>query len=108
MKGDSLHKYVSSSDGWSRELTLMFILGAVVASFFWLAVWYVQAKPAQADALQEKNAAVQELEDSLQQCTLENQQLTASNAQLESEAEEMDRQLKQAWAAHARCVREKQ
>jgi hypothetical protein len=106
MKGDSLHKYVSNSDGWARELTLMFILGAVAASFFWLAVWYVQAKPAQADALQEKTATVQELDGSLQQCTVEKERLTASNARLESEAEEMDRQLKQAWAAHARCVRE--
>lgn len=38
---DSKHKFMSNGDGWARELFFMFALGAVVASLFWLAVWYV-------------------------------------------------------------------
>lgn len=105
---DNKHRFMTNGDGWARELFFMFVFGAVAASLFWLAVWYVQARPAQADALQEKDVAVSELEVQSQQCAAEKDRLVEANHRLESEVDDLDRKLKQAWAAHARCVRKEQ
>lgn len=99
------HSFISNGDGWARELFFMFVSGAVAASFFWLAVWHFQARPAQADALQERDTVVRELEDRSLQCETARRSLTEANQRLESEVEQLDRQLKQAWAAQARCLR---
>jgi hypothetical protein len=103
---DNKHRFMSNGDGWARELFFMFVFGAVVASLFWLAVWYVQARPAQADALQEKDVTVSELEIQSRQCTAERDRLTEANQRLEFEVGDRDRKLRQAWTAHARCARE--
>jgi len=102
---DGRYSFMSNGDGWARELFFMFVSGAVAASLFWLAVWHFQAQPAQADALQERDAVVRELEDRSRQCEASRQRLTDANQTLESETDQLDRQLKQAWAAQARCLR---
>jgi hypothetical protein len=98
------HRFISNGDGWARELSFMFVLGALAASLFWLAVWYVQAKPAHAGALQEKDVVVRKLETQRELCTAQTQQLTDANRRLDAEVAGLDRKLKQAWAAHARCL----
>lgn len=103
MNGDSTRKYLSSGDTWARELFVMFILGVVVSTVFWLGLYVYQARPAQADALQEKTSVVKELETNLQQCSADREKLTQSNTQLDREADELDRQLRQAWTAYGRC-----
>ena len=102
--GEKTYNYASSGSEWARELLFMFVFGFVLASLLWLGVLYFQARPAQAGALQEKESIAQELEARLAQCTTAKRQLTESNQRLEAELAELDRQLKQAWAAYGRCV----
>lgn len=46
-----------------------------------------------------------ELETQARQCAAEKDRLTEANHRLELEVGDLDRKLRQAWAAHARCVR---
>lgn len=104
MNGETTYRYISSSSDWARELTMAFAGGFLLASLLWLGLWYFQARPAQADALQEKESAVQELETRLEECLAEKQQAGQAGQRLEMEVAQLDRQIKQAWAASSRCA----
>lgn len=104
MGEEKSYNFVSNGDGWARELVFLFAAGFLLATLVWLGVWYYQARPAQAGALQEKETVLQELEARLAQCTAEKRRLGEANQRLEAEVAQLDQQLKQAWSAYGRCT----
>ena len=105
MRDETKYRYLSNNTDWSRELTIAFGGGFLLASLLWLGLWYFQARPTQADAIQEKESVVQEMESRLEQCNTESAQTAETNQRLESEVAQLDRQLKQAWSASSRRAR---
>jgi C4-dicarboxylate-specific signal transduction histidine kinase len=105
MRDETRYRYLSDNSDWTRELVLAFAGGFLLASFLWIGLWYFQARPTQADALQEKESAVQELENRIEQCLAEKRRAEQAGEHLEAEVAQLDRQLKQAWAAAGRCAR---
>jgi len=102
MRDETKYRYLSSNTDWARELTFAFGGGFLLASFLWVGLWYFQARPTQADALQERESVAQELELRLEKCNAERLQTAETNQRLESEVAQLDRQLKQAWASSRR------
>lgn len=102
MRDETKYRYLSNNSDWIRELSFTFGGGFLLATLLWLGLWYYQTRPAQADALQERESAVQELEQRLERCTAEKQRGDEANQRLEAEVAQLDRQLKQAWAAAGR------
>jgi hypothetical protein len=91
-------KYFSSGDSWGTELFLVFFLGFVLATGLWLGIWFVHARPIQAD--------------SLQSCVAEKQELASLRAKVETEKQLADRQLEEvnakledALAGWGRCIK---
>lgn len=104
MSEDKTYNFVGNGDGWARELLFLFAAGFVLATLFWLGVWFYQARPAQAGALQEKETVLQDVESRLEQCTAERRRVGEANLRLETEVAQLDQQLKQAWSAYGRCA----
>ncbi len=102
MATERTYTYYETSRHWSRELLAMFIVGFVAATLLWVGVWYLQARPAHADAIQAQESERQQAQSQLQQCTAEREQLRQSSEQRERRVRELDQQLKGAWAAYAR------
>jgi hypothetical protein len=96
-KGTS-YKYIATGDSWRTELLLVFIAGFVLATALWLGLWFVHAKPAQAD--------------NLQSCLTEKSELTALRAKVATEKEkaaeelaEAKDKLDEALVGWGRCIR---
>ncbi|HSC78193.1 MAG TPA: hypothetical protein VLB32_06490 [Candidatus Acidoferrales bacterium] len=102
MATERTYSYYDTSRQWSRELLAMFIVGFVAATLLWVGVWYLQARPAHADAIQAQQTERQQAQSQLQQCTAERDQLRQASEQRERRVRELDQQLKGAWAAYAR------
>ncbi len=102
MATERTYHYFESSRQWSRELLAMFIVGFVAATLLWVGVWYLQARPAHADAIQAQETERQQVRSQLQQCTAERDQLRHASDQQQRRVRELDQQLKGAWAAYAR------
>ncbi|MGH9804623.1 MAG: hypothetical protein ACRD4D_05580 [Candidatus Acidiferrales bacterium] len=105
MRDETKYRYLSNNTDWTSELSFAFGGGFLLASLLWLGLWYFQARPTQADAIQEKESVVQEMELRLEQCNAARAQAGVTNQQLEAEVAQLDRQLKQAWAAARRAAR---
>lgn len=103
MRDEAKYHYLSNNSYWARELSFAFGGGFLLASLLWLGLWYFEARPTQADAIQEKESAVQEMESRLKECATARSQALESNERLESEVAQLDHQLKQAWAAASRA-----
>jgi len=91
-------KYFSSGDSWGTELFLVFLLGFVLATGLWLGIWFVHARPIQAD--------------SLQSCVAEKQELAELQAKVKAEKQRAEQQLAEAnakledaLAGWGRCIR---
>lgn len=97
---------MSSGNEWASELFFVFAAGFLVATLLWLGLYFYQARPAQADALQAQEATLREADARLRQCSAEKDGLAQLNQQLESEVNELDQKLRQAWAAYGRCAQE--
>src|SRR5574341_393942 len=102
MATERTHSYFVSSRQWSRELLMMFAMGFVAATLVWFGVWYFQARPAHADAIQAQETELQQTQKQLQQCQTERDQLRQTHEQLTRRVRDLDQQLKNAWAAYAR------
>jgi hypothetical protein len=105
MWGAKSRKYVSSGTDWAAELYVTFAAGFVVSSLLWLGVYFYQARPAQAGALQAQEVVLEETEADLQQCALEREEYTEANKRLESEKKAIGKELKQARIGWGRCLR---
>jgi len=105
MRDETKYRYLSNNTDWTSELGFAFGGGFLLASLLWLGLWYFQARPTQADAIQEKEGVVQEMELRLGQCNAARAQAGVANQQLEAEVAQLDRQLKQAWAGSRRAAR---
>lgn len=92
-----------TTNTWARELILVFVAGFVVATLLWFSLYFYQARPAQADALQAQEAEAQQVSARLQRCSAEQNRLEEERQRLESEVEQLDRQLRQSWSAYGRC-----
>jgi len=95
---------MNNGNEWASELFFVFAAGFLVASLLWLGLYFYQARPAQADALQAQEATLREVDARLQECAVERDRLGERNQQLESEVNERDQKLRQAWAAYGRCA----
>lgn len=93
-------KYMSSA-GWTAELLVVFVSGFVAATMLWLGLWFLQAKPAHAAALQAKETA-------LQKCAAAKEQCTDLKGKIQGENEEINRKLEEALAGWGRCIRSKE
>jgi septal ring factor EnvC (AmiA/AmiB activator) len=96
------YNYVSSSKNWTSELAIVFGAGFLAASLLWLGVWFFQARPAQASALEAQGSELQETQQALAQCQTSVGLLTEDKAMLETEVKQLDTMLKNAWAAASR------
>lgn len=105
MRDETKYRYLSNNTDWRRELSFAFGGGFLLATLLWVGLWYFQARPTQADAIEEKQSVAQELEQRLAQCNEESTQAVEANQRLEAELAQLDRQLKQAWAASSRRPR---
>ena len=103
MATERAYNYFESSRQWSRELLVTFLVGFVAATLLWFGVWYFQARPAHADAIQAQETELQQAQNQLQQCKSEREKLGQTREQLERRVHELDQQLKSARAAHSRC-----
>lgn len=104
MRDETKYRYLSDNTDWAQELIFSFVGGFLAASVLWIGLWYFQARPTQADALQERESAVQELENRFDQCLAEKERAEQTGERLEAEVAQLDRQLKQAWTAAGRCA----
>jgi len=75
------YRYIGNGDSWATELFLVFVLGFVLATGLWLGIWFVHARPIQAD--------------SLHSCVTEKQELAELRARVETAKQQADRQLKE-------------
>ncbi len=85
---------------WFTELLLVFALGFLLSTALWLGLWYFQARPASAAALDEQ-------ETQLAACELERDGLQAQNTAMTEEKEQLDTALRDAKLGWGRCIREK-
>ncbi len=76
------------------------ILGFVLATLLWLGLWFFQAKPAQAAALQAQ-------EKELHTCLAEKELCSQRSKKLENENQEISAKLEDALAGWGRCIRSK-
>ncbi len=104
MATERAYNYFESSRQWSRELLAVFTVGFVAATLLWFGVWYFQARPAHADAIQAQETELQQTQKQLQQCQTERDQLRQTHEQLTRRVRELDQQLKSAWAAYSRST----
>lgn len=104
MATERTYDYFESSRQWSRELLALFLLGFAAATLLWVGLWFFQARPAHADAIQAQETERQQAQTQLQQCTAERDQLRQTSEQQQRRVRELDQQLKGAWAAYARVV----
>ncbi len=96
------YNYVSSAKNWTSELAVVFGTGFAVATLLWLGVWFFQARPAQASALEAQGSELQQVQSELAQCQASEKLLTEDKEILETEVKQLDTMLKRAWAASAR------
>ena len=102
------YNYVTSSRNWTRELAMVFGTGFAAATVLWLGLWFFQARPAQAGALEAQGSELQQAQTGLTECKASVEVLTEDKAMLETEVKQIDRMLKNAWAAASRRGQSKQ
>lgn len=96
------YNYVTSSRNWTRELAMVFGTGFAAATVLWLGLWFFQARPAQAGALEAQGSELQQAQTGLRDCTASVEVLTEDKAMLETEVKQLDTMLKRAWASAGR------
>ncbi|MGH9787694.1 MAG: hypothetical protein ACRD4U_03200, partial [Candidatus Acidiferrales bacterium] len=96
------YNYVTSSRNWTRELAVVFGTGFAAASVLWLGLWFFQARPAQAGALEAQGSELEQTQTALRECQASARLLTEDKEMLETEVKQLDTMLKQAWASAAR------
>jgi hypothetical protein len=106
MKEQRPYKFMSNGNEWANELFFIFVAGFLLATLFWLGLYFYQARPAQADALQAQETTLREADARLRQCRAEEDRLGQLNQRLEAEVSELDQKLRQAWLAYGRCTQE--
>lgn len=85
---------------WVTELTLTFFLGFALASGLWLGLWFLQARPAQA-------AAIDERETELAACQTAREALQTRHEEIAAARQQLDTDLREAKLGWGRCIREK-
>ncbi len=96
------YNYVSSAKNWTSELAVVFGAGFAAATILWMGLWFFQARPAQASALEAQGSELQQSQAALAQCQANERLLTEDKEMLETEVKQLDQMLKNAWAAAAR------
>jgi len=96
------YNYVSSSKTWTSELAVMLGVGFAAATLLWLGLWFFQVRPGQASALEARGSELQQTQSALAACETNAKLLTEDKEMLEAEVKQLDRMLKNAWAASAR------
>ena len=104
MKEQRSYRFMSNGNEWANELFFVFVAGFLVATLFWLGLYFYQARPAQADAMQAQEATLREADARLRVCSAERDRLGQLNQRLESEVGGLDQKLRQAWSAYGRCA----
>ena len=102
------YNYVSSSKNWTGELAVVFGMGFAAATVLWVGLWFFQARPAQASAFEAQGGELQQAQTSLAACETNVKLLTEDKEMLETEVKQLDRMLKNAWAAASRRGQSKQ
>ena len=102
------YNYVSSSKNWTGELAVVFGMGFAAATVLWVGLWFFQARPAQASAFEAQGGELQQAQTSLAACEANVKLLTEDKEMLETEVKQIDRMLKNAWAAASRRGQSKQ
>jgi len=86
---------------WITELTVTFFLGFTLATGLWLGLWFLQARPAQAVAMDEREAE-------LAACQTAREELQKSHETIAAAKQQLDTELREAKLGWGRCLREKQ
>ena len=101
------YNYVSSAKNWTSELAVAFGVGFGAATVLWVGLWFFQARPAQASAFEAQGSELQQAQTALAACEANVKLLTEDKEMLETEVKQIDRMLKNAWAASSRAQQAK-
>lgn len=85
---------------WFTELTLVFFIGFALATALWLGLWFLQARPAYASAMDEREAELAACQSAREELQTQHDAVVAARQQLDTEL----REAKLGWG---RCIREK-
>lgn len=94
-------KYMGSRSGWAAELLIMFVFGFLLATLLWVGLWWFQAKPAHA-------AALQAHETELNKCLGAKELCDSQRVKILAENQEVNRKLEEALVGWGRCIRSTQ
>jgi hypothetical protein len=83
---------------WITELMVVFAAGFALASALWLGVWFLQARPAQADAIDQRD-------EQLAACRAARNELQMQHEQLLAAKQRLDGKLHDAQLGWGRCIR---
>ncbi len=83
---------------WITELMVVFALGFALASALWLGLWFLQTRPAQAAALDQRD-------EQLAACQAARDELQAQHEQLVTAKQQLDSELRDAQLGWGRCLR---
>jgi hypothetical protein len=98
---------VSGGMGWGAELGIVFISGFLLATFFWLGLWFFIARPVEAEAVRQRDTALREKETALVQCLGVRDECQEERSRIRTENARLEAKLKEALVGWGRCIRSK-
>ncbi|MFQ5696478.1 MAG: hypothetical protein ACE5HB_10855 [Terriglobia bacterium] len=96
---------MSNGKGWTSELALMFTLGFVAASVFWVGVWVFHQRPTQASAMEQQESTVVSCQAENARLQEQARLVATEKTDLSGKLEESNRQLREAQLGWGRCIR---